>query len=121
MLGATRPNASRPRCVAVWLSPAARTTRVRQVNQEALIGCAEVTAQVRLPAVAGRFYPADPEELTRLVRRYAAPDPQIKPERVTACLVPHAGYMYSGHVAGAVFSRIALPQKIIILSSGAIK
>jgi MEMO1 family protein len=70
---------------------------------------------LRLPAVAGRFYPADPEELTRLVRRYAAPDPQIKPERVTACLVPHAGYMYSGHVAGAVFSRIGLPEKIIIL------
>jgi hypothetical protein len=32
-----------------------------------------------------------------------------------ACLVPHAGYVYSGPVAGAVFSRIALPAKIIIL------
>jgi len=29
--------------------------------------------------------------------------------------VPHAGYLYSGHVAGAVLSRIALPQKIVIL------
>ena len=34
---------------------------------------------------------------------------------VTACLVPHAGYMYSGSVAGEVFSRIALPKKILIL------
>jgi AmmeMemoRadiSam system protein B len=29
--------------------------------------------------------------------------------------VPHAGYRFSGHVAGAVFSRIAVPQKIVIL------
>lgn len=35
--------------------------------------------------------------------------------RVKACLVPHAGYTYSGPVAGAVFSRIELPRKIIIL------
>jgi AmmeMemoRadiSam system protein B len=34
---------------------------------------------------------------------------------VRACLVPHAGYVYSGHVAGAVLSRIALPRKIVIL------
>jgi AmmeMemoRadiSam system protein B len=34
---------------------------------------------------------------------------------VTACLVPHAGYMYSGGVAGEVFGRIALPRKIVIL------
>ncbi len=34
---------------------------------------------------------------------------------VVACLVPHAGYMYSGAVAGEVFSRIALPKKIVIL------
>jgi hypothetical protein len=32
-----------------------------------------------------------------------------------ACLVPHAGYRFSGHVGGAVFSRIVLPKKIVIL------
>jgi hypothetical protein len=39
------------------------------------------------------------------------------PQRVHArgCVVPHAGYMYSGHVAGAVFARIRLPSKFIIL------
>jgi MEMO1 family protein len=68
---------------------------------------------LRLPAVAGRFYPNNPEELTVVVREYAKPQPQ--PDHVKACLVPHAGYMYSGHVAGAVFSRIALPKKIVIL------
>ena len=32
-----------------------------------------------------------------------------------ACMVPHAGYMYSGHVAGAVFARLDLPQRFIML------
>jgi AmmeMemoRadiSam system protein B len=70
---------------------------------------------LRLPAVAGRFYPDNAEELTALVREYAKPQPDTKPQHVKACLVPHAGYRFSGHVAGAVFARIALPQKIIIL------
>jgi len=70
---------------------------------------------LRLPAVAGRFYPSDPAELTALVRQYTQSDPERKPVAVKACLVPHAGYIYSGHVAGAVFSRIAFAQKAIIL------
>jgi len=70
---------------------------------------------LRLPAVAGRFYPADPKELTSVVRKYSQPDSEHPPTPVKACLVPHAGYMYSGHVAGAVFARVALPKKIILL------
>jgi hypothetical protein len=70
---------------------------------------------LRLPAVSGRFYPADPDELTLLVREFATPSPGVAPRVVRACLVPHAGYIYSGHVAGAVFSRVALPAKTIIL------
>ena len=70
---------------------------------------------LRLPAVAGRFYPSDPAELTALVRKYAKADSQVAPVRIRACLVPHAGYVYSGHVAGAVFARIALPKRILVL------
>ncbi|HUL17346.1 MAG TPA: AmmeMemoRadiSam system protein B [Terriglobales bacterium] len=70
---------------------------------------------LRLPAVSGRFYPSEPARLTSQVREFAAASAQEKHRTVRACLVPHAGYMYSGHVAGAVFSRIALPSKIIIL------
>src|SRR6267378_1898829 len=70
---------------------------------------------LRLPAVAGRFYPSDPAELTALMHKYAGTDPSHAPIAVRACLVPHAGYVYSGHVAGAVLARIALPRKIIIL------
>ena len=70
---------------------------------------------LRLPAVAGRFYPSDPAELTALIHNYVVSDPRTPPIRVRACLVPHAGYVYSGHVAGAVLARIQVPRKIIIL------
>jgi AmmeMemoRadiSam system protein B len=70
---------------------------------------------LRLPAVAGRFYPSDPAELTALIRKYTDTDPGQLRIAVRACLVPHAGYVYSGHVAGVVLGRIALPRKIIIL------
>src|ERR1700723_1728316 len=82
---------------------------------------------LRLPAVAGRFYPANPNELASVVRRVSAlrgdsatatshaPGTDGEKISVAACLVPHAGYMYSGAVAGEVFARIALPKKILIL------
>jgi MEMO1 family protein len=70
---------------------------------------------LRLPAVAGQFYPANPQELTHLIRKFTATEPAVEKVRVDACLVPHAGYIYSGGVAGAVFSRIRLPRKIVVL------
>jgi len=70
---------------------------------------------LRLPAVAGRFYPDNPQELIAQVREHTKPQPNESPRHVQACLVPHAGYRFSGHVAGAVFSRIDLPNKIVIL------
>jgi AmmeMemoRadiSam system protein B len=70
---------------------------------------------LRLPAVAGRFYPSHPAELTTLIHKYVVSDPSTPAIQARACLVPHAGYVYSGHVAGAVLARMALPRKIIIL------
>jgi AmmeMemoRadiSam system protein B len=70
---------------------------------------------LRLPAVAGQFYPSDPRELTRLINKFAAEEPGVKKTRVRACLVPHAGYIYSGAVAGAVFGRIIFPHQVLIL------
>jgi MEMO1 family protein len=70
---------------------------------------------LRLPAVAGQFYPGNPQELSALIETYTKeeqPHPKVK---ARACLVPHAGYMYSGRVAGAVFARISIPRKIILL------
>ena len=71
---------------------------------------------LRLPAVAGRFYPSDPDELSSVVRECVRIPPGAPASSIVkACLVPHAGYMYSGVVAGAVLSRIVLPRKILIL------
>jgi AmmeMemoRadiSam system protein B len=68
---------------------------------------------VRHPAVAGRFYPKDRETLLRDVLSYlpihAAGGPAL------GCIVPHAGYVYSGAVAGAVYSKLDLPAHIIVL------
>ncbi len=70
---------------------------------------------LRLPAVSGRFYPSKATELTALVRQYAAADRNAVPVRAKACLAPHAGYVYSGHVAGALYARMVIPKKILIL------
>ena len=68
---------------------------------------------LRVPAVAGRFYPADPKVLRGEVTSYLSPQqPRV---RAIACLAPHAGYMYSGQVAGAVFSRVEIPERCIVL------
>lgn len=73
-----------------------------------------MTSAVRTPAVAGRFYPGRSEELLREIREYTSP---AQTARVSAigCVAPHAGYMYSGHVAGAVYSRLQIPEHCIIL------
>jgi AmmeMemoRadiSam system protein B len=68
---------------------------------------------VRPPAVAGKFYPAKPEILRRDVESYL-PD-AVEKIAALGCMVPHAGYMYSGHVAGAVLGRLELPQRVVIL------
>jgi len=67
----------------------------------------------RRPAVAGRFYPARPQELRHDLDRYIE---QTAPRaKALACVVPHAGIMYSGHVAGAVYGRLELSSCYIIL------
>ena len=62
---------------------------------------------VRLPAVAGKFYPADPEALRRTVDsllQQAAGRGAGKPR---ALIVPHAGYIFSGGVAAEAFAQLA--------------
>ena len=70
---------------------------------------------VRHPAVAGRFYPRDPEDLRAEVHSYTSSEPAQTPVRACGCIVPHAGYMYSGHVAGAVFARLEIPECCVVL------
>ncbi len=70
---------------------------------------------IRLPAVAGRFYPADVVELTQQIETLAEAGAPAEKLRARGCLVPHAGYRYSGHVAVAVYRRLELPARYVIL------
>jgi AmmeMemoRadiSam system protein B len=69
----------------------------------------------RHPAVAGRFYPRDPETLRRDILGYLSHPSTKKAVRALGCIAPHAGYMYSGHVAGAVFANLEIPEAGIVL------
>jgi AmmeMemoRadiSam system protein B len=71
--------------------------------------------RLRHAAVAGRFYPRDGNSLRRELCTYLAQAPAQTPVRAVACMVPHAGYMYSGHVAGAVFAALEIPQLCLVM------
>lgn len=68
---------------------------------------------VRKPAVAGYFYPRTAAELKSLLGGMV--DPQAQKEKALAVVSPHAGLIYSGYVAGAVFSSVVLPERFVLL------
>jgi MEMO1 family protein len=70
---------------------------------------------IRPPAVAGRFYPSDPRELSSQIQECTRAATGAEKISACACLVPHAGYMYSGHVAGAVYASLEIPRRSILL------
>ncbi len=70
---------------------------------------------VRPPAVAGSFYPSNPGELAREIDEYCAGPGERPKVRAIACIVPHAGYMYSGRVAGAVYGELEIPSRCVLL------
>ena len=69
----------------------------------------------RPAAVAGRFYPSQPDELSRQVESFCAASETAARRRAVACMVPHAGYRFSGHVAGAVYARLELPRRFVLI------
>ena len=68
----------------------------------------------RHPAVAGTFYPRSPAAVTAeaaaLVAGGAPPSPAI------AVVSPHAGWMYSGALAGKLFAGIAVPERVLVIA-----
>ncbi len=69
---------------------------------------------LRPPAVAGRFYPDDPEKLKQQLSSFVTLAEQL-PRETVACMVPHAGYRYSGVIAGAVYARLNLPSRFLLI------
>jgi AmmeMemoRadiSam system protein B len=68
---------------------------------------------IRPPAVAGQFYSASPERLDAEVAGYT--QSEAAPHAAVGVVTPHAGLMYSGHVAGAVYARVLLPETVILI------
>ncbi len=71
---------------------------------------------IRLPAVAGAFYEGTPERLRAQVDACFRANPRPEGhERFIGAVVPHAGLMYSGHVAAAFYQLAELPRRFVIL------
>jgi AmmeMemoRadiSam system protein B len=71
-------------------------------------------ADLRPPAVAGRFYPADPRELSADVARFIGDTSHARPR--LGIVAPHAGYVYSGPVAGKVYAATRVPDRVCVLA-----
>jgi len=69
---------------------------------------------IRQPAVAGQFYPASASQLEEEVKAHL--ERSAEPVEAVAAMVPHAGYAYSGPVAGAVYGRLQIPDTVVILA-----
>jgi len=70
-------------------------------------------SKIRQPQVAGQFYPSSSQELKSQIENLV--DKKTDKLDIIACVLPHAGYMYSGSVAAKTLSRINVKEKIILL------
>jgi len=69
--------------------------------------------KIRQPQVAGKFYPSSAQALKNQIEAFI--DKQADKLDIIACMLPHAGYIYSGSVAAQTVSRINIKNKIILL------
>ncbi len=70
---------------------------------------------MRSPVVADRFYPGDIAELRNTLRHLVPEIAVEKKKRVIAAISPHAGYVYSGGVAGETIGSVQIPDTVVIL------
>lgn len=69
---------------------------------------------IRPPAVAGQFYPGQAQQLRTQVQRLLAHGART-PVRALGVISPHAGYIYSGRVAGETFAGVVVPERVVVL------
>lgn len=70
---------------------------------------------MRLPVVADRFYPGSPTELEKNLHHLV---PEVRDDQKQHCIAaisPHAGYIYSGGVAGETIGSVHVPDTVVIL------
>lgn len=84
-----------------------------------LTGClAQTQTKKRAPVVADAFYPGNPDLLARMVDGYLASAKADNAGQIVALVVPHAGYIYSGHVAAYAFAQLKGKQfnRVIVIA-----
>ncbi|HUH66787.1 MAG TPA: AmmeMemoRadiSam system protein B [Syntrophales bacterium] len=75
-------------------------------------------ADVREPAVAGRFYPEDPMKLRLAVEKFLEDAVPVQVKEPIAIIVPHAGYIYSGQICADAFKQVRDKQYDVIVILG---
>lgn len=78
-----------------------------EISAERAAARATAAAVVREPAVAGLFYPRDQAELTRVIDACLAAARSETGGDLRALVCPHAGYTYSGPIAGSAYRLVA--------------
>lgn len=68
---------------------------------------------IREAAVSGYFYPSNKSKLLKMIEGFIQPTEEKLMAK--AVIAPHAGYIYSGHVAGAIYSAVSIPENIILI------
>ncbi len=71
---------------------------------------------VRQPAVSGRFYPGRAAELRDEVIKYLGGAATGGGHKHVGVVAPHAGYVYSGPIAGKLFADTVVPRRVIVLA-----
>jgi len=69
--------------------------------------------EIRAPAVAGRFYPGTAAQIADELRALMPPD--TSPRVAVAVMCPHAGWVYSGKVAGHALTHVRVPQRVVVM------
>ncbi len=72
-----------------------------------------VEFSIRKPAVSGQFYSGSAQKLREDIEQLI--DKRVAPTEAIGCILPHAGYIYSGKVAGKTVSRLSIGDNAVLL------
>jgi MEMO1 family protein len=70
---------------------------------------------MRQPAVADRFYPGSPQALAQAIQELMPEVATAERRSALAVAAPHAGYVYSGNLAGKTLARVLIPETVLLI------
>ncbi len=84
-----------------------------------VLSAAQRGEDIRNPAVAGQFYPADAKQLRKAIQQYLDDAVPGRADQAVALVVPHAGYAYSGQIIADGYSQVRdqRPDTVVILGT----